>query len=275
MQIRQCSIVFRWALLIAAAATIFLAAKATWAQAPQPGAVQPRRVVIRFLTADDYPPFNYYDDDRVLTGFNVDIARAICLELNVTCNIEVRPWGRLMESLVKGEADAVIASHVIRPEVLATVDFTDRYYYTPARFVALKSAPKQDVSPEGLEGKRIGVAKGSAHEIYLQTFFRDVAIKTYADVEAVTAALRARQIAYAFGDGISFSFWLQGTSSQACCEFRGGPYWEPRFFGDGIGIAIRRDERQLKGLLNGALKRVRISGRAEELFLRYFPIKVY
>lgn len=264
-----------WGPAVVAAMLHLFAVYPALAQSPQAGAAQPRRVVIRFLTADDYPPFNYHDDDRVLTGFNVDIARSICLELNVTCSIEVRPWDRLLESLVKGEADAVIASHAIRPEVLATVDFTDRYYYTPARFVALKSAPKVDVSPEGLEGKRIGVAKGSAHEMYLRTFFRDVAIKTYANVEAVNAALRARQVAFAFGDGISFSFWLQGTSSEGCCEFRGGAYWEPRFFGDGIGIAIRRDERRLKALLNGALKRVRTSGRAEELFLRYFPIKVY
>ena len=38
-----------------------------------------RRAVIRFLTEGDYPPFNYLDEDNVLTGFNVDIARAVCL----------------------------------------------------------------------------------------------------------------------------------------------------------------------------------------------------
>ena len=53
---------------------------------------QPRRVAIRFLTDSDFPPFNYYDEDNVLTGFNVDIARAICLELAATCDIQARPW---------------------------------------------------------------------------------------------------------------------------------------------------------------------------------------
>ena len=37
-----------------------------------------KRVAIRFLTDSDYPPFNYFDEDNVLTGFNVDVARAIC-----------------------------------------------------------------------------------------------------------------------------------------------------------------------------------------------------
>ena len=71
----------------------------------------PRRVVIRFLTEGDFPPFNYYDDDGVLAGFNVDLARAICLELGTACDIKVRPWEELLLALRRGDADAVIAGH--------------------------------------------------------------------------------------------------------------------------------------------------------------------
>ena len=53
-----------------------------------------KRVAIRFLTDSDYPPFNYFDEDNVLTGFNVDVARAICLELAAACDIQVRALGR-------------------------------------------------------------------------------------------------------------------------------------------------------------------------------------
>src|SRR5690606_27852155 len=48
-----------------------------------------KRVVVRFLTESDFPPFNFYDEDGVLTGFNVDLARAICLELGTACDIKV------------------------------------------------------------------------------------------------------------------------------------------------------------------------------------------
>ena len=74
---------------------------------------------------------------------------------------------------------------------------------------------------------------------------------------------------------MSLAFWLNGTLSRQCCEFRGGPYFEPKFFGDGIAIAVSRKDPQVRILLNQALKRVRQSGRVDELVQRYFPLKVY
>src|SRR5262245_44844492 len=122
---------------------------------------EPKRVAIRFRTNNDFSPFNYLDEDNVLTGFNVDVARAVCLELNAACDIQVRPWDQLLPALVKGEADAVIASHVVSPNALKVVDFTDRYYFTPARFAGKRGGNRLDMTPESLEGKRIAVAKAT------------------------------------------------------------------------------------------------------------------
>lgn len=235
----------------------------------------PRRTAIRFLTESDFPPFNYMDEDNVLTGFNVDIARAVCLELNAVCDIQVRPWAELLPALVRGQADAVIASHTATPNALKVVDFTDPYYFTPARFASRRNSKITDVTPGALEGKKIAVAKGTAHEAYLRAFFRDSAIRTYETVELARDALVTGEADLLFDDGISLIFWLNGTNSKACCEFKGGPFAEPRFFGDGIGIAVRRDDDQLKGLINGALRRLREGGRYEELLLRYFPQRAF
>jgi polar amino acid transport system substrate-binding protein len=246
-------------------------------QAPQPeaGSEPPKRVAIRFLTESDFPPFNYFDEDNILTGFNVDIARAVCLELNAACDIQVRPWADLLPALKKGEADAVIASHTASPGILKQVDFSEPYYYTPARFAAKRGLAQLDISPEGLEGMRIGVAKRTAHEAYLRAFFRDSSIVTYETPELARDALITGAVDILFDDGISLAFWLNGTASKACCEFRGGPFAEPKFFGDGIGIAVKRDDAQLKGLIDAALRRIRQSGRLEELVLRYFPLRVF
>ena len=129
------------------------------AAAEEPGDPQalPRRVAIRFLTDSDYPPFNYFDEDNVLTGFNVDVARAICLELAAACDIQVRPWPELLPALRRGEADAVIASHAISANALKAVDFTDRYYHTPARFAgqARRRPPRRHArGARGQEGRR-------------------------------------------------------------------------------------------------------------------------
>jgi polar amino acid transport system substrate-binding protein len=235
----------------------------------------PRRVAIRFLTDDDYPPFNYYDEDNVLTGFNIDVARGICLELAAACDIQVRPWQELLAALRRGEADAVIASHAVSASALRAVDFTNRYYNMPARFAGKRATGRLDVTPEGLEGKKIAVAKGTAHEAYLRTFFRDSAVRAFETPELARDALITGAVDLLFDDGVSLAFWLNGTGSKACCEFKGGPFAEPKYFGDGVGIAVNREDVELKMLMNTALKRMRESGRFEELLLRYFPLRVF
>ena len=234
-----------------------------------------RRVVVRFLTESDFPPFNFYDEDGVLVGLNVDVARAVCLELNTACDIKVRPWGELLLALKRGEADAVIASHAVTPQNLAEVDFTDRYFHMPGRFAGKTGGEAVEMTPEGLEGKRIGVAKNTAHEAFLRSFFHSSVIRSYESTELARDGLLQGEVDFVFDDGVSLVFWLHGTASKRCCELKGGPYLEPKFFGDGIAIAVPKNDQQIKTLINGALARLRANGRLDEIVERYFPIKVY
>jgi polar amino acid transport system substrate-binding protein len=238
-------------------------------------AAPPRRVVIRFLTDSDYPPFDFYDEDGVLVGFNVDLARAICLELNTSCDIKVRPWDELITDLLKGDADAVIAGHKVTAQALKQVDFTDRYFHTPGRFATRKDLPQIEISPGGLDGKRVAVARGSPHEAFLRAFFRDSPLIAYENADLARDALAAGKVDFLFDDGISLAFWLNGTLSRQCCEMRGGPFLESKFFGNGMAIAVSKTDPQIRLLLNKALDRVRASGRFEELVQRYFPVRIY
>jgi polar amino acid transport system substrate-binding protein len=180
-----------------------------------------------------------------------------------------------MPALRRGEADAVIASHAITATALKAVDFTDRYYHPAARFAGKRGGARLDVTPEGLEGKKIAVAKGTAHEAYARAFFRDSSIRAFETPELARDALITGSVDLLFDDGISLVFWLNGTASRACCEFKGGPFGEPKYFGDGVGIAVNREDGQLRMQINGALKKLRESGRFEELLLRYFPLRAF
>ncbi len=252
--------------------------KAIPATKPQPEAEAPpaRRVVVRFLTDSDFPPFNFYDEEGVLVGFNIDLARAICLELNTSCDIKARPWEELFAGLKSGEADAIIAAHKVTPDALNGVAFTDRYFHTPGRFAGRKEpATDTDMTPEGLAGKRISVAKGTAHEAYLKTFFHESPLAVFENADLAREALAAGKADYIFDDGISLAFWLNGTLSRQCCEMKGGPFLEPKYFGDGLAIAVAKNDPEIKALINEALKKVRASGRFDELVQRYFPVRIY
>jgi polar amino acid transport system substrate-binding protein len=234
-----------------------------------------RITVIRFLTETDYPPFNYAGPDGAPAGFNVDLARLICEEIKVQCTIQMRRFDTLIDGLNSNSGDAVIASIAATPDMRRRVDFTDPYYRTPARFVSRKGVEIDDVRPEALEGKRIGVVGGTAHEAYLKTLFTEAVLTAYPNEDAARVALRKGEIELLFGDGVSLAFWLNGTDSAGCCEFRGGPFIESKFFGEGVGIAVRRGNDLMRQAFNWALFRLWERGRFTDLWLRYFPISPF
>jgi polar amino acid transport system substrate-binding protein len=231
--------------------------------------------IIRFLTETDYPPFNYAGPDGTPVGFNVDLARLICDEIKVACTIQMRRFDTLIDALNNNNGDAVIASIAETPEMRLKVDFSDLYYRMPARFVSRRDVNISDVRPESLEGKKIGVVAGTAHEAFLKALFTEAELKTYPSPEAARAALKKGEVDLLFGDGISLAFWLNGTDSANCCVFRGGPYMESRFFGEGVGIAVKRGNDLLRQAFNWALFRLWERGRFTDLWLRYFPVSPF
>ena len=230
---------------------------------------------IRFLTDNDYPPFNYLDEEGALTGFNVDLARALCDELVVECDVRAVDWGQLVTALESGETDAVVASIRTSKGALVNLDFTDPYYNTPARFVALKETVLASTTPDALTGRKIAVVAATAHEVFLKDFYEGAEIIAFPDLGKAKDALLLGNADMLFGDGISLMFWLNGTASQNCCEFRGGAYADSRYFGEGVGIALRRGNRKMRNILNYGLERLRLNGRLEELYLRYFPLSFF
>jgi polar amino acid transport system substrate-binding protein len=230
---------------------------------------------IRFLTELDYPPFDYAGADGNPAGFNVDLARLLCDEIKATCTIQARRFDTLLDALGDNRGDAVIASIGATTATRRKADFTDPYYRTPARFVARADSPIHDVLPELVEGKKIAVVAGTAHEAFLKQMFTGAEIKSYANADAARAALRNKDVDLLFGDGTSLAFWINGSDSGGCCAFRGGPYLESRFFGEGIGIAVKRGNDLLRQALNWALFRQWEKGSYTDLWLRYFPVSPF
>lgn len=235
----------------------------------------PASTVIRFLTETDYPPFNYSGPDGNPAGFNVDLARLICEELKVGCTIQMRRFDTLIDALAENRGDAIVASLATNAETRRRVDFTDPYYRSPARFVAKRGAAVPEIVPEKLEGTRVAVVAGTAHEAYLKTLFTGVDLRPYPSHEEARQALKSDEVQLLFGDGIQLAFWLNGSASEGCCTFVGGPFLESRFFGEGVGIAVRRGNDPLRQALNWGLFRLWETGRYTDLWLRYFPVSPF
>lgn len=228
---------------------------------------------IRFLTTDDFPPFNFLDRRGVLIGFNVDLARAICGVLKLECLIQYRPFDTLKPALLAGEGDAVIAG------LARTEDgdgdgllFTRPYLKIPARFATRRDST---FDPEKTEKGFVGVVCGSAHEAYLAAFFSRFIAPCYSSLSIALGEMKAGRLDAVFADALRLSFWLHGKDAEECCTFVSGPFLDDRYFGSGLAIAVRPEDRELRAALDYALREVYRQGTYEELYLRYFPVSLF
>jgi polar amino acid transport system substrate-binding protein len=232
---------------------------------------------VRFLTTVDFPPFNFIDGSGRLTGFHVDLARAICIELEILekCQIQALPWGELDSALQAGDGEAIIAGLAVTAETRATHAFTRSYLKFPARFITLKANALSEPIYARLAGKRVGVVAGSAHAAILAAYFADATPVPVASQEALLADLKAGKFDAAFGDGMKLGFWLAGSDSAGCCRFSGGPYLAPEYLGAGLTIATTSGNATLATAFDYALHQIAAKGTFAELYLRYFPVSFF
>lgn len=235
----------------------------------------PRNATIRFVTEEDFPPFNYIGRDGALAGFNVDLARAICAELGVQCTIQPRKWDLLLPALDRGEADAALAGHRITPELRQGYEVSLPTHRNPARFVARQDRGIPSADLKDLAGRSVAIVGGSAHEAYLNAFFPALRLARFDRLDQALDALRRGEADLAFGAGIALSFWLNGTESGDCCAFVGGAFTESRYFGEGAGIVMPRGKAELRQAVDYALWRINRDGRYAKLYLKHFPIPYY
>ncbi len=232
---------------------------------------------LRFLTTVDFPPFNFIDSSGRLSGFHIDLARAICRELDIVakCQIQALPWAELEAALGRKDGEAIIAGVAVTPANRDKYAFSRVYLQFAARFVTLKAKELTEPLHEGLEGAKVAVIAGSAHEKMLGDYFPQATAVPFRTQDEMLGAVKAGSTAAAFGDGMRLGFWLAGSDSADCCRFSGGPYLAPEFLGAGLAIAGPPDNAKLAAAFDYALHELNADGTFAELYLRYFPVSFY
>lgn len=232
---------------------------------------------LRFLTTVDFPPFNFIDRTGRLSGYNIDLLRAICSELKLEsiCQVEAVPWDELIARIDNHDGEAIIAGMNETAETAKDLLFTQSYLRFPARFVSAGNANLEKPMVKNLANYKIGIVRDSAHEALFAAYFPNVKWQAFNNDDSLRHALKTKNIDLAFGDGMAFSQWLNDAGSENCCQFVGGAYIAPQFLQSGLRIAVAKDNPQLGEALNYALKSLERKGKLTELYLRYFPVGFY
>lgn len=226
---------------------------------------------LRFLTTDDFPPFNYADANGRLVGFHIDLANAICRRLNARCTIQAWPWSRIQDALAENQGDALIAGLDINPDTGARFDFSRIYLQLPARFVT-RTEQVTSFDPHRFTG-RLGVREASPHAQLAEQSLGDIEIVTFETEFSALEALASREVDAVFADAARISFWL--NENPGCCDFAGEAYFRPDLFGDGFAVAVPAGLDNVRLAINWALVRLQREGQLDELYLRWFPVSFY
>jgi arginine/ornithine transport system substrate-binding protein len=229
--------------------------------------------VIKIGTEGAYKPFNYLDQKGQLLGFDIDIARALCQEMKAKCEFITQDWDGIIPGLMLKKYDMIVASMSITDERKAKVDFSDPYYTTPAKFMAKKGV-KLDVSKEGLKGKTIGVQRSTIHATYLKDVYKDIVkLKEYDTQENANMDLQSGRVDAILADSAVLYLWMK-EQGNGQFEFTGPDLKDPKWFGVGAGIALRKGDKELATALNKALSTIKKNGVYDKIAKSYFPFNI-
>jgi lysine-arginine-ornithine-binding protein len=236
---------------------------------------------IRLASEGAYPPFNTIGADGSLGGFDIDIGNALCAEMKARCTWVKQEWDGMIPALNARKFDAIIASMSITAERQKQVDFSDKYYATPLGLVAKKGSPLLPTT-EALKGKRVGVQRGTVADGFATRFWEPTGISVvrYAKQDESYLDLTAGRLDAVLADALEadggFLAKPEGTA-YAFMDSRmfGATAEERAVIGQGVGVAVRKKDTDLKAQFNAALAAIRANGTYDTLRRKYFDYDIY
>jgi arginine/ornithine transport system substrate-binding protein len=229
---------------------------------------------VRIGVEGAYPPFSEVGTDGKLKGFDIDMAMALCAEMKAECQLVQQEWDGMIPALQARKFDAIIASMAITEERKKQVNFTNKYYNTPARLIGRATLP-HDISPAALKGKKIGVQRSTIHDRYATATYKDSEIVRYAKQDDVFLDLSSGRLDAALCDSVAADLGFLKKPAGKGFGFIGQPIDDPVFFGTGSGIAVRKADTDLQARFNAAIVAIRANGAWKKIADKYFDFDVY
>ncbi|WP_038173527.1 ABC transporter substrate-binding protein [Vibrio pacinii] len=230
---------------------------------------------VRLASDFTYPPFNYMDSSGNPVGFDIEIADALCQQAKLECTWVSQGWDSLIPSLLARKSDVIMASMRITEERKKRVLFTDKYYQTPARFVA-NADNAIEVSVAGLKDKVIGVQSGTIHDRYVSDKFGSVAtIKRYSGQDEVFIDMANGRLDATFGNSDQLALAFLDKPIGQGFEFVGKAVTDKAYIGEGTALALRQKDQELAEKFNQAIKTIRANGTYDKIAAKYFSFDIY
>lgn len=230
---------------------------------------------LRFGVDPTFPPFEYKAPDGALQGFDIDLGNAICHQAKVQCQWVQIGFDGIIPALQAKKFDAILSAMSMTDKRRQQVAFSDMVYNTPSALVAPKgSGLTADIAT--LKGKNIGVAQGTIHESWANEKWApaDVHVVAYPNQEELWPDLVTGRLDGTLTNAVSadegFLSRDQGKGYAIVATLV-----DKKFFGEGVGIGLRKDDKANLALINQALAELHKNGEYDRLTKKYFHFNVY
>jgi polar amino acid transport system substrate-binding protein len=227
------------------------------------------------IAAEPYPPFSAPDAAGNWVGWEIDIIGAVCAAAELECEITPTAWDGIIPALVSGRIDAIMASMSITEDRMQTIDFSDKYYNTPAVVVG-QTSMDMSATPEGLAGMVLGVQVSTIHQAYAQHYFEgETEIRAYQTQDEANQDLASGRIDATLADSLALADFLASDAGMACCEVKGAVANDESILGRGVGVGIRQGDDALREAFNRGIAAILADGTYDEISSRYFTSSIY
>ena len=208
-------------------------------------------------TNADFPPYEFHEGDKIV-GIDVEICQAIADELGKELVIEDMAFDSVITSVYTGKADLGAAGLTITEDRLKNINFSDPYA-TAAQVIIIKE-DSDIASPDDLVGKTIGVQLGTTGDIYAEDI-EDATLERYnKGFEAVQALLQGKIDAVIIDNEPAKVYVSQNDGLKIVDE---------AFTYEEYAIAIAKDNTKLLDDVNAAIKKLKDSGKLDEIVAKY------
>ncbi|GGO27643.1 transporter substrate-binding domain-containing protein [Deinococcus humi] len=218
--------------------------------------------VLKIGMEGTYAPFTYKDDKGNLTGFDVDIAKAVAAKLGLKPEFVLTEWSGILAGLQANKYDVIVNQVGITPEREKAIGFSAPYAYSSPQIIVKKTGNFAPKTLADLKGKRVGVGLGSNFEKQLRDA-SGINVVTYPGAPEYLADLAAGRLDAAYNDRLLVGYLIKKEGLPV----RGaGVIGQP----EAVGIAVKKTNTGLKAAIDKALLQLKADGTYAKISRQWF-----
>ena len=222
--------------------------------------------VLRVGMSGNQPPMTMTDREGDLMGFDVDLAAAMAMAMNVKLEISPMPFGDLMTALEKDEIDMVLSNMSITPERTELVSFVGPYMLSGMSILTKDNALGKISSAEEFnrEGLKLIALKNSTHANFVKTVAPDATLIETPSYDEGVAMLIDGKADIMVADMTQCVLAVLRFPQAGLATLSKPLTVEP------IGIAVSKDDAQFFNLVDDYLKAYERTGVLSQLRKKWF-----